>query len=356
METMEFEQIFNPYIKLPYRPEFLIQKLKDSLKNYNFALIRESKDKVNNQKYKNLFVSIFGEEEKEYSFNSQVITARSIENFKKFIYENYKVDDNSIKTKEIIYYLFALEDFRNRLINAIYNFSLCKLNIDNDNYKILLQHFLISKNIQNTFIKNYFDKIYFQNWLEKHKISIKELNNDQLSKDNISINFLKYKYYGPNEIKFKYSLNKRNEATKLVLFSPDFLIDKKLINEYSDKNFQIFNENNIFPGLFIYILKETIKELNNKLNGKQMSEEIVNNIGIHYFSDNTAGVYVNMVNCSQYYEMENLINKLTNVKNDDNLQVVVYSSSTVTESKTIREGDKLTDDQDFYMQYSSHVN
>ena len=75
METLEFDQIFNSYIQLPYRPEFLVEKLNDSLKSYNFELIQESKDKVNIQKFKDLFIPIFGDEEKDYIFKNNVTAA-----------------------------------------------------------------------------------------------------------------------------------------------------------------------------------------------------------------------------------------------------------------------------------------
>jgi len=357
METLEFDQIFNSYIQLPYHPEFLVEKLNDSLKSYNFELIQESKDKVNIEKFKDLFVPIFGDEEKGYIFKNNVTAARSIENFKNFVYEDCKVVGTFIKRKEIIYYLFVLDDFKNRLINAIYNFSYLKLKINDDKYQILLRQFLIEKQTKiNINLKYYFDEKYYKKWAKKHNLIFrKESNGDELSKDNITKNYSIYNYYGP-ETKFNYSINKRDKEENVVLFSPDFLIGKKLISEYSDKNFQIFNENNICPGLFIYILEETIKQLNNKLKGKEISEEIVNNIGIHYFKDNTVGVYVNMINSSKYYEMENLINKLTNDKKEDDLQLVVYSNTSVTESKAMRNRDNLTDEQDFYMQYSSHVN
>ena len=98
------------------------------------------------------------------------------------------------------------------------------------------------------------------------------------------------------------------------------------------------------------MIKEAIKELNNKNKEGEINNKYINDVGIMKFKDQTVGVYLNMINPSQYFEMENMYQQLVSDKKEDKLEVV-YSSSTVTESKA----NKLTEDQEFYVQYNSYV-
>ena len=44
----QIEVILNTYYCKPYRPEFLLRKIQDELKYYNFTIIEESKKKSKN--------------------------------------------------------------------------------------------------------------------------------------------------------------------------------------------------------------------------------------------------------------------------------------------------------------------
>ena len=85
---------------------------------------------------------------------------------------------------------------------------------------------------------------------------------------------------------------------------------KKILNEYNNDDFQIFNSDNTCPDLFLYTLQEAIKELNKKLKGEIVDEKVVGDIGITHFKDLFNGVYLNMTNPSRYYEIKNLIEVL----------------------------------------------
>ena len=65
-------------------------------------------------------------------------------------------------------------------------------------------------------------------------------------------------------------MNEKNKLKKKVtLFSPDFLIEMKILKEYSEINFHVFNQNNSCPGLFIFLMKKALKGLNDKLMEKK---------------------------------------------------------------------------------------
>ena len=74
---------------------------------------------------------------------------------------------------------------------------------------------------------------------------------------------------------------------------------KKILNEYNNDDFQIFNKDSTCPDLFIYALKEAIKELNKKLKGENVDEKIVGDIEITHFKDLFNGIYLNMTNPSR---------------------------------------------------------
>ena len=132
-------------------------------------------------------------------------------------------------------------------------------------------------------------------WLKSEKSSIKnKKDNEELEefKNNIKINLLKYDYYGPNETKFNYILNKKdkNNNSKVILHSPDFLIENGILNKYDDNDFQVFNENNTCPKLFIFMIKEAIKVLNSKNKEGVINNKYINDVGIMKFKDQTVGV------------------------------------------------------------------
>ena len=351
------ENLLNTFFNLPYRPEFLVKKVREKLENYQFKLIQESKEAIN--KYNTIFYYIFSEEPNNYKFNNDVKDPKSMENFKNFVYEENKLDIIKIDNKELLSYLFILEKFNDRIINAIYN-ACSYYDKEYDIFSNIVYQFLYYKSKIN---KVNFDEYYFPRWIEKKNLEKNEEDNKEL-KDleefkmkNIKINLLKYDYYGPNETKSNYILNKIDEKNekKVLLFSPDFLIKKGFLKEYDENNFQVFNENNICPNLFIFMIEEGIKELNNKIKGNEINNKYINDVGVMEFKDKTVGVYLNMINPSQYFEIENIVKNLFRDKKEDNLEIV-YSISTLTESKTIREGNRLTEEQDLYVQYNSHVN
>ena len=174
---------------------------------------------------------------------------------------------------------------------------------------------------------------------------------------NVKINLLKYEYYGPEYAKKNYVLNKPdvNDPRKIILFTPDFLLSNKFFEAYNETNFQVFNNNNTCPGLFTYILKEGIKQLNNKDNGEKINDDIIDNFGIIYFKDQTVGFYLNANDTTGYYEIQNLYDNLRNDITIENLEVVSCSSISKEDIKGESKIKNLTDDQKFYAEYNSHV-
>ena len=354
-----FENLLESYFRLPYRPEFLVKKAREQLKNYKFTLVKESSNEIIPWNYNQIFKSIFSTKERKYKFRKNVVEPISIENFQNFVYENCKLDYNNIKKKEILLYLFQLEEFNYPIIDAIYKTNLfIKIDKDKDIYTRLFNNFL-----NNKFYEIYeFDNIYLPKWIDnnfnkKKENYIKRSNNKEslFTTENIKLNYLIYNYYGPNETKFNFILNEKDKSKKKVtLFSPDFLIKMKILKEYSEENFQVFNQNNSCPGLFIFLMKKALKGLNDKLNGKEMNDDSLRDIGILKFNDNTVGLYLNAVNCSQYFEMENLVNKLRNDKHASDLEVVVNKSSIGTVSKEDKE-EEDTPEQKRYKYYNAHV-
>ena len=174
---------------------------------------------------------------------------------------------------------------------------------------------------------------------------------------NVKINLLKYEYYGPEYAKKNYVLNKpdENDPRKIILFTPDFLLSNKFFEAYNETNFQVFNNNNTCPGLFTYILKEGIKQLNNKDNGEKINDDIIDNFGIIYFKDQTVGFYLNANDTTGYYEIQNLYDNLRNDIIIENLEVVSCSSISKEDIKGESKIKNLTDDQKFYAEYNSHV-
>ena len=85
-----------------------------------------------------------------------------------------------------------------------------------------------------------------------------------------------------------------------------------------------------------------------------MNDNSIRDIGILKFNDNTFGLYLNALNCSQYFEMENLVNKLRNDKHASDLEVVVNKSSIGTVPKEDKE-EKDTLEQKRYKYYNAHV-
>lgn len=352
-----FESLLKSYFELPYRPEFLVKKVREELKNYIFKLAKESSNEINQSNYNQVFKKIFGARESSYTFNKNVSDSNSIENFKNFVFENCKLTYENMKIKEILLYCFLLEEFDKPIIDAIYRSKIfINSNKEKDIYKILFNNFLDTKH----YYKSDFDKIYLPIWIDnklcKKKYFNKGSNNNKkllFDPENIKLNYSIYEYYGPNATKLNFILNQKDFSKKKVtLFSPDFLIENKILEEYTEENFQVFNENNSCPGLFIFIMQKALKELNNKLKGKDMEDDTISDIGIIKFNDNTVGLYLNKVNCSQYYEMENLVNKLRDNKHASNLEVVVNKSSIATVSK---ENKEETEEQKRYKYYNSYV-
>ena len=297
-----FESLLKSYFELPYRPEFLVKKVREELKNYIFKLAKESSNEINQSNYNQVFKKIFGARESSYTFNKNVSDSNSIENFKNFVFENCKLTYENMKIKEILLYCFLLEEFDKPIIDAIYRSKIfINSNKEKDIYKILFNNFLDTKH----YYKSDFDKIYLPIWIDnklcKKKYFNKGSNNNKkllFDPENIKLNYSIYEYYGPNATKLNFILNQKDFSKKKVtLFSPDFLIENKILEEYTEENFQVFNENNSCPGLFIFIMQKALKELNNKLKGKDMEDDTISDIGIIKFNDNTVGLYLNKVNC-----------------------------------------------------------
>ena len=357
-----FEKILEDYFKRPFRPEYLYKKVKNVLNGCNYELIKKTEIAVIEENYYNYFQPIFGSNEKDFQFDEKATVAKSIGNFKNLIYEYCKLDNfNTIDKKVIVSYLFLLDNFKERIINAIYKTVLSqkKVIIFEDLFNNFLSN--IYRSLRST--RQLFDEKYFNKWMEptlndKTIAEENKINDDEFSSSKMKINFEKFKYYGPDETTFNYVLNQKDNIPKdkVVLYTPDYLIEKKILNEYNNDDFQIFNSDNTCPDLFVYALKEAIKELNKKLNGGNVDEKIVGDIGITHFKDLFNGIYLNMTNPSRYYEIKNVIEELKIKKQENDLNVVIFSSSTATKMKTIAEDEKLSEMQDFYMQYNAHVN
>ena len=166
-------------------------------------------------------------------------------------------------------------------------------------------------------MKQLFDEIYFNKWMEsilndKTIVDENKINYDEFNSSKMKINFEKFKFYGPDEIKLNYVLNQKDNIPKdkVILYTPDYLIENNILKEYNNDDFQIFNSDNICPDLFLYTLQEAIKELNKKLKGEIVNEKVVGDIGITHFKDLFNGIYLNMTNPSRYYEIKNLIEGL----------------------------------------------
>ena len=357
-----FEDSLNKYFKLPYRPEYLYKNIREILKNYNFNLVKESKLAINENTYKLLFKSIFPNETDSYKFNNKAIQSKSIENFKNLVYENSKVDIKSIQKREITAYLFILDEFKHEIIRIIY-FAASR-NEQNIFDKIFCVIYYEQRNINRYF----FDYIFFSNWMNfniiNEKIDLtKNINeNNVFSKENMMINYIKFKYYGPDQTKYYFEINKIGENNEVTLFSPDFLIKNNMKLQYNYDDFQIFNENNDCPNLFSFILDKAIIEMNKGINGEKMDDDIVSNIGIIEFKDKSVGVYLNMVNMTEYYESENLKkNLIPKIKNNVlhlvcssvNTESRAFTEDSETEEKYKKE--KYTDQQKLYMEYTAHV-
>ena len=288
--------------------------------------------------------------------------AKSIENFQNLIYEYCKLANfKNIDKKVIVSYLFLLENFKERIINAIYITFLSQKNVII--FEDLFTNFLLNIYKLEKSTKQLFDEIYFNKWMEStlndETISDEnKINDDEFNSSKMKINFEKFKFYGPDETKLNYVLNQKYNIPKdkVILYTPDYLIENKILKEYNNDNFQIFNSDNSCHDLFVYTLQEAIKELNKKLKGEIIDERTVGDIGITHFKDLFNGIYLNMTNPSRYYEIKNLVEgiKIKNKEND--LNVVILSSSTATKIKTVTEDEKLSDMQDFNMQYNAHVN
>jgi len=311
-----FEKILNDYIKRPFRPEYLYKKVKNILSDYNYELIKKTESTVIEDNYYKYFQPIFGSNKNDFEFNEKVTEAKSIENFRNLIYEYCKlVNFNNIDKKVIVSYLFLLDNYKERIINAIYQTVLSKEKVII--FEDLFHNFLLNiyQPIKST--KQLFDEIYFNKWMEptlndKTIADENKINDDEFNSSKMKINFEKFKYYGPDETKLNYVLNQKDNIPKdkVILYTPDYLIENKILKEYNNDDFQIFNSDNTCPDLFVYTLQEAIKELNKKLKGENVDEKVVGDIGITHFKDLFNGIYLNMTNPSRYYEIKNLIEGL----------------------------------------------
>ena len=366
METDILDAPFKSYFEKPYRPEYFVKKVKDLLENsyYEFKLIKELNGNVIQSNFQSIFIPIFGEKDREYKFNEKVEKGKSIGNFKNMVYEKCKLNAKEINIKEIIYYLFVLPEFKERIINSIYQLTFDKINVDdiyNEMYKKFIYLYFNNKNYN----KNEFDAKYFNNWMNdlKKEDNEVEISNGLFDNEKIKENYLKYEYYGPDELKYNYTLNGFDkDEKKVVLFSPDFLLANNLIDSYESSNFQIYNENNTCLQLYSYILDEGINQKNKEIKKDFIEDDINDNIasnsGFITFEDKTVGFYIDCIEMTHYYEIEHLFKNLKRTNQKDNLHVVILSSkSTQTQSKMEKEKEEydLTDEQKFYSKYNSHV-
>jgi len=228
METDILDALFKSYFEKPYRPEYFVKKVKDLLENsyYEFKLIKELNGNVIQSNFQSIFIPIFGEKDREYKFNEKVEKGKSIGNFKNMVYEKCKLNAKEINIKEIIYYLFVLPEFKERIINSIYQLTFDKINVDdiyNEMYKKFIYLYFNNKNYN----KNEFDAKYFNNWMNdlKKEDNEVEISNGLFDNEKIKENYLKYEYYGPDELKYNYTLNgfdkdeKKVERNLLIFYS-----------------------------------------------------------------------------------------------------------------------------------------
>ena len=402
----KFRKLLEEYFKLPYRPEHLLIKVREELKDHNFNLIKEeSKYKIIDKNYKNVFVRIFGEnyEKNKYEFNKKVLVAKSYENFQNLVYEECKY--KTIDKEKIIIYLFMLDYFKKKIINAIY-YSTYDFNYSFDIYDNIFYY--ISKKFE--FSRKKFDEAFYLDWLKNkvnkikkknkknkevkinkfnknkkdisnnEKINDTDINNKNeinlFTEENIKINLIKYEYFGPSEAKNNYVLNGLDES-KITLFSPGFLIEKGFSKEYCQNDFQVFNENNECINIFKYMLNDSIKELNNKIQNNNdqnnennniivddndnklndlYNEKMVHDVDIMVFNDKSVGLYLNIINPSHYYETKNLIEQfVANDTKEYKIEQVEFTCSNATNNFSIKEDNNITQQQDFYINYNSFV-
>ena len=356
----QFEILLNTYFNKPYRPEYLVEKVINEVKNtnYNFAIITKSENEIIKDNFDKIFIPILSDDKNQYEsyvFNEEVKEGESIGNFKNLLYERCKLPYDKIDKKEILLYLFILEEFNNKIIDAIYQTVLDK-SLGENIYNKLFRNFISIYKERKIINKNAFDKIYLTNYIKNEK-SLKEIPkmNDLFEIDNIKINYLKYEYYGPEQTRYNYILNKHDENNQMTitLFSPDFLLEKKLLDKYDKNNFLVYNQNNNCPDLLTYILEEALVQLNNKINGEEINDDMISNFGIIHFEDQTAGLYLDVMKSQKYNETKNLIENLKKVNESDKLVVVCYSSSSKSEPKSENKSESESD-QVYYKGFNSH--
>ena len=400
METTDkIDTIFENYFRLPYKPEYLVKTIKKNLDTYPFKLVNYSQPYKENFNNDDIIYKIFRIHYHDYQFINNISNPRTKENFKNFLYEQSKVPKNRIKKKTIILYIFLFEDYTKWITDTIYNtveYFNFKYSIYENIFYYLFNRYSINK--------TKFDRIYLTQWItnklkltnNKNSINInkndnihintKEINigkkmindkydNNIFSEENIKLNLIKYEYFGPNETKLNYVLNEmvKKDDMNVVLYSANYLIENNLSKEYEQNDFQIFNENNDCPNLFKYMLNDAIKELNNKIYKKEINniidsndddfenytnDNMITDIGIIKFNDNTIGLYLNILNPSHYFEMKNLLKGFYDEQKEANPKPkpIEYSTGTITEATSIKEENEITDEQKFYLNYNSLVN
>ena len=121
----EFDTLLNKYFSKPYRPEYLVKQVINEIKNskYNFEIIKESNNIIIEDNFNKIYKFIFPDDKinfKSYVFIEEVQNDKSIKNFKNLIYESCKLDYDNINKKEIILYLFVLNEFKDKIIDTIY--------------------------------------------------------------------------------------------------------------------------------------------------------------------------------------------------------------------------------------------
>ena len=170
-------------------------------------------------------------------------------------------------------------------------------------------------------------------------------------------------------------MNKKDKQ-RVTLFSPDFLLEKGFSKEYCKNDFEVFNDNNDCINIFKHMLNDSIKELNNKIQNKNnqnnnininvdddeiiknpLNEEMINEVDIMVFNDNSVGLILNILNPSRYYEIKNLFEQLVaNDTKEYKIEQVEYSCSNTANNISIKEDNKITPEQDFYINYNSFAN
>ena len=88
------------------------------------------------------------------------------------------------------------------------------------------------------------------------------------------------------------------------------------------------------------------------------NDNMITDIGIIKFNDNTIGLYLNILNPSHYFEMKNLLKGFYDEQKEANPKPkpIEYSTGTITEATSIKEENEITDEQKFYLNYNSLVN